>query len=75
MVAGLGILLFLEEENAANKVNIAPSGLVGLEYTLEHAPVNFFVDLSPNYKVTSDLDSKFGIQANLGVRYILSQGE
>ena len=73
--SSIGVLLFLEEENGGNKVNIAPGGLVGLEYTLEHSPVNFFIDISPYYKVTSNIDSKFDIQANLGVRYVLSREE
>ena len=71
----LGLLLFLEEEVGKNKINIAPSALIGLEYTLEHTPVNFFIDVSPYYNLTSDMDSKFSIHANLGVRYLLSQNE
>ena len=73
--SGLGVMLFLEEENGSNKVNIAPGGIVGLEYTLEHTPVNFFIDVNPHYKVNSNSNSKFNIHANLGVRYVISQAE
>lgn len=68
---GLGMYIDLKSV-AGNKVLFSPSGIVGLEYTLEHTPVNFFVDVSPYYSLNSNIDSKFNTHANLGVRYVIS---
>jgi len=68
--SGLGLIASFEEELGHNKVKFSPSAIVGMEYTLEHTPVNFFIDVSPNYKINSE--SKFRVHANLGVRYIFS---
>jgi hypothetical protein len=73
--SGVGAFLFLEEESSSNKLNVAPSAVIGMEYTLEHTPVNFFIDVSPHWNITTNTDSKFNIHANLGVRYVLSQKE
>ena len=73
--SGVGALLLLVEDGNNNKINIAPGALVGLEYTLEHTPVNFFIDVSPYFNVTTKNDSKFNIHASLGVRYVIRQKE
>jgi len=50
---------------------IAPSGIVGLEYTLKDAPVNFFIDAIPTLFLVSGA-SDFQINGSLGARYILN---
>jgi len=68
---GAGFYVNLKDE-ASEKVSFAPGGIIGMEYTLDHTPVNFFIDASPNYNLNSDSDSNFNIHANLGVRYVIS---
>ena len=70
LYTGVGALVLLQEEGGENKMNLAPGGIIGMEYTLEHAPANFFLDVSPMYKVNSNASTKFIIQASLGARYI-----
>lgn len=70
--SGFSLFAFLEEENGSDKVNIAPGTLLGMEYTLEHTPVNFFIDAAPHYDVTTNNGNRFDIHANLGVRYIIN---
>jgi len=69
---GIGLYVNSIEEASKSKLAFAPSAMIGMEYTLEHAPVNFFLDLSPNYNTNSIIDRKFDAYANLGVRYVLS---
>lgn len=73
--AGLGSLFFIEDEFGSNKFNFAPSAIIGLEYSLEQSPINFFIDMAPHFNVTTKVDSKFNVHANIGVRYILSKNE
>jgi hypothetical protein len=73
--SSVGALVFLEEEAGSNKINFAPAAIVGLEYTLEHSRVNFFIDATPYFNVTTKSNTKFSVHANLGVRYVLSQIE
>ena len=68
---GLGALINLEKEGEGRTTYLAPSALTGMEYSLEHAPVNFFLDFSTYYQ--KNLDSTLDLHANLGVRYILSR--
>ncbi|MEM9547401.1 MAG: hypothetical protein AAGA77_15585 [Bacteroidota bacterium] len=70
--AGLGLYInSLEKEASSSELTFLPSAIIGMEYTLEHTPVNFFLDLSPYYNTDSATDSNFDVHANLGVRYIL----
>ncbi len=70
--AGIGLYINSRKETSENRVSFAPAAIVGMEYTLEYTPVNFFIDVSPNYDSATVLNSKFNVHANLGVRYILS---
>ncbi len=67
---GGGFYLNLKNDSGDN-TSFAPGGIIGMEYTLDHTPVNFFIDASPNYNLNSDTDSNFDLHANLGVRYVL----
>lgn len=51
---------------------IVPSGIIGLEYTLEDSPVNFFIDASPGLYI-GDGGSDFDITGFIGARYILNR--
>lgn len=73
--SGFVAFAFLEEESGSEKVNLAPGVLLGMEYTLEYTPVNFFIEVAPYYDITTKLDSRFDIHANLGVRYVLNRKE
>ena len=57
----------------SEKVKFAPSGILGMEYSLEHTPVNFFVDVSPHYRINSG--PGFDVHASMGVRYIINRPE
>jgi hypothetical protein len=70
-----GLYMNIEKLAEERKVSFAPSVLVGLEYTLEQTPVNFFLDLSPYYITGSFKKSEFNMHANLGVRYILTSSD
>lgn len=67
-----GAGLYLNFNNEAGNVSFLPSSIIGMEYTLEHTPVNFFLDISPFYNINSNSDNSFNIHANLGARYVLS---
>ena len=70
---GLGLYVnSVEEALTKSKLTFLPSAIIGMEYTLEHAPVNFFIDASPYYNSKDSSDSNFDVHANLGVRYVLS---
>ena len=51
---------------------IIPSGIVGLEYTLSDAPVNFFIDAIPGLYIGNG-GTDFQINGALGARYILNR--
>lgn len=69
---GGGIYISSIEDGESDKISLAPSAIIGLEYSLDHTPVNFFIDVSPYYD-TGRSDSKLDMHANLGVRYVLSR--
>lgn len=69
---GLGLYLNLIKTDDFSVVAFAPSAVIGLEYTLKHAPVNFFLDVSPYYVFGSNIESEFNTHANLGVRYVIN---
>ena len=69
---GLGILLNLQDEGD-DDISATPAGIIGMEYSLEHAPVNFFVDLSPYADLRDNIDDTIKLHANLGVRYIMKR--
>ncbi|MDF1695044.1 MAG: hypothetical protein P1U56_04405 [Saprospiraceae bacterium] len=68
--AGGGAYMKLSDITGRNVYNFSPSIISGMEYTLEDSPVNFFIDVSPYYRVNGSDDSRFNIHANVGVRYI-----
>jgi len=70
---GPGALVNFVSVPDGTNVVLALSGLVGLEYAMEHVPVNFFLDIGPYYNVNSDLGDDFDLHANVGVRYILNR--
>ena len=67
---GLGILLNLQDDGD-DDISATPAGIIGMEYSLEHAPVNFFVDISPYADLRDNIDDTINLHANLGVRYIM----
>lgn len=68
---GLGILLNLQNR-FGNNASATPAGIIGMEFTLDHSPVNFFIDLSPYFDF-SDNDNSLYLHASLGVRYIMKR--
>lgn len=70
--SGVGLYVNIFKVGDVSDVSLAPSAMIGMEYTLEHAPANFFLDVSPYYAIGSNNNSKFNVHANLGVRYVLS---
>ena len=71
--AGIGLYInSIEEAASKSELTFLPSAIIGMEYSLEHTPVNFFIDISPYYNTKSGSDSDFDLHANLGVRYVLS---
>lgn len=59
---------FVALGSAGIKTNLAVSGIIGLEYTFESTPLNFFIDGIPYLSLTNEF--KFDAEASLGVRYI-----
>lgn len=51
---------------------IVPSGIVGIEYTMTDAPVNFFIDAMPGLAIGNG-GTDFQINGSIGARYILSR--
>ena len=51
---------------------IVPSGIIGLEYTMEDSPVCFFIDAIPGIAIASG-GSDFQMNGSLGARYILNR--
>lgn len=63
---GFGGLVYL-----GDITGIVPSGIIGLEYTLQDSPVNFFIDASPGLYIGNG-GSDFDISGFIGARYILN---
>lgn len=53
------------------KTSVSFTGNIGLEYTMEDTPINFFIDGIPYINVTNN--SKFDTEASIGIRYIFSR--
>ncbi len=51
---------------------IVPSGIIGLEYTMENSPVCFFIDAIPGLAIGNGV-TDFDINGSLGARYILNR--
>ena len=66
---GLGTMVNFQKEEGGRSTYLAPGAITGMEYSLEYAPVNFFLDLTTYYQ--KNLESTLNFHANLGVRYIL----
>ena len=67
---GGGAYFTLSDLSGRNVYNFDPGIITGMEYTLEDQPVNFFLDVSPYYRLKESVESNFNIQANVGVRYL-----
>ncbi len=62
---GGGAFIALGNKNI--KTNLAVTGIIGLEYTLESTPLNLFIDGIPYISLTNEY--KFDAEASLGARY------
>lgn len=63
---GGGAFIALGRENISN--NFALAAITGMEYVLEAAPINLFIDATPYVSLSND--ASFDIEANIGVRFI-----
>lgn len=63
---GGGAFIALGRENISS--NFALAAITGLEYVLETAPINLFIDATPYVSLTND--AAFDIEANIGARFI-----
>ena len=66
---GVGTMINIEKEEGGRSTYLAPGAITGMEYTLEYAPVNFFLDITTYYQ--KNLESTLNFHANLGVRYTI----